>query len=67
MVKFKRSGSIILIASMSGSITNRVSSLSMDIVSWIHFTLRTMPGSHITRANLRFCRWLVTWHANSGR
>jgi hypothetical protein len=67
MVKFKRPGSIILIASMSGSITNRVSSLSRDIVPWIHLALRTMRGSHITRANLLFCKWLVAWHANSDR
>jgi NAD(P)-dependent dehydrogenase (short-subunit alcohol dehydrogenase family) len=33
MVKFKQPGSIILIASMSGSITNRVSSLDADNVS----------------------------------
>ena len=32
MIKFKQPGSIILIASMSGSITHRVSSLSADNV-----------------------------------
>ncbi|KIM81263.1 hypothetical protein PILCRDRAFT_97721 [Piloderma croceum F 1598] len=38
MVKFKRPGSIILIASMSGSITNRVSSLSRDIDhAWVSY------------------------------
>jgi NAD(P)-dependent dehydrogenase (short-subunit alcohol dehydrogenase family) len=35
MVKYKLPGSIILIASMSGSITNRVGSVTFANVHWI--------------------------------
>jgi NAD(P)-dependent dehydrogenase (short-subunit alcohol dehydrogenase family) len=68
MAKYKRPGSIILIASMSGSITNRVGSFMADTTaSSVYLVVRTMPGSRITPASRRFYRWLAVWHANLGR
>ena len=61
MEKFGNGGSIMLIASMSGSIVNRV--CSPYYISGVAFSLRfrTTPGSATTRQNLLFCRWLETW------
>lgn len=71
MVKYNCSGSIILIASMSGSITNRVCiyclTLTLRILGFIFLssTLRTTHGFRTTLVNLPYCRWPVVWHVSS--
>jgi hypothetical protein len=70
MAKFGNGGSIILIASMSGSITNRVSMrggklerIAGNLMKMLP-CYRTMPGFRTTVASLPFCKWLEVWLAS---
>jgi hypothetical protein len=71
MQKFGNGGSIILIASMSGSITNRVCKTVFMSCSLENFDvivlIRIMHGPRITLASLLYYRWLGAWLANLGR
>ena len=67
MLRFGNAGSIILIASMSGSITNRVRVIffiEVDLLMIPYY--RTMHGYRITPANQPFSRWLGAWLASLG-
>ena len=75
MARFGNGGSIILIASMSGSVTNRVSlssspsSSELGCVSLItpanrYPPTRTKIGCRITQANRLCCKWDGAWHAS---
>lgn len=63
MAKYNCPGSIILIASMSGSITNKVSTLDpyMKQSELTTSVLRIMHGYLITQVNLPYFRWPVAW------
>jgi len=70
MVRFGNRGSIILIASMSGSITNKVcrSRCRARVPSLTppsERNLRTTHGFHTTRANRPCYRWPGAWRASS--
>src|SRR6266849_7985688 len=69
MVRFENRGSIILIASMSGSITNKVcrSRCRARVPSLTppsERNLRTTHGCHTTRANRQYYRWPGAWRAS---
>ena len=69
MARFGNRGSIILIASMSGSITNKVcrSRCRARVPSLTppsERSLRTTHGCHTTRANRQYYRWPEAWRAS---
>lgn len=64
MERFKLPGSIILIASMSGSITNRVRERGHER-GIADRRSRTTPGSRTILRRAQCCRWRGAWHANS--
>ncbi|SRR6266478_367635 len=70
MARFGTRGSIILIASMSGSITNKVcrsrcrARLPALTPSPSEWNLRTTHGCHTTRANRPYYRWPGAWRAS---
>jgi hypothetical protein len=69
MVRFGNRGSIILIASMSGSITNKVCrsrcrARDPSLTPPSERNLRTTHGCHTTRANRPYCRWPGAWRAS---
>jgi len=63
MRRYENGGSIILIASMSGSITNKVSG-ALCRVEHLPDENRTMHGCRTIRASPLFSRWHGAWHAN---
>ena len=63
MRRYENGGSIILIASMSGSITNKVSG-ALCRVEHLPDENRTMHGCRTIRASLLSSRWHGAWHAN---
>jgi NAD(P)-dependent dehydrogenase (short-subunit alcohol dehydrogenase family) len=71
MLRFGNTGSIILIASMSGSITNKVSDVTVisrsEMAVLMKLCYRTMHGYPITPANQQFSRWLGAWLASLGQ
>lgn len=68
MARFGRGGSIILIASLLGSVASKVRS-SLDGVcgSDLAVYYRSLQLFHTTRRRQPCCRWLAAWHANWGR
>jgi len=64
MRRYENGGSIILIASMSGSITNKVSAALCRTVDNIPDENRIMHGCRTIRASPLFSRWHGAWHAN---
>ena len=64
MRRYENGGSIILIASMSGSITNKVSGALCRTVDNIPDENRIMHGCLTIRASPLFSRWHGAWHAN---
>jgi hypothetical protein len=71
MVRFGNRGSIILIASMSGSITNKVCRSRCrarveppSLTPPSERNLRITHGCHTTRANRPYCRWHGAWRAS---
>src|SRR5882762_5252415 len=66
MLRFGNRGSIILIASMSGSITNKVI-VFLNQGTSNNDSFRTMHGCHTTRAIQRSSKWHVAWLVNSAQ
>lgn len=68
MARFGRGGSIILIASILGSVASKVGSgLDAEYVDTdLAVYYRTLELFHTTRRSPPCCRWLVAWHANLG-
>jgi hypothetical protein len=69
MARFGNRGSIILIASMSGSITNKVCrsrcrARAPSLTPPSERKLRTTHGCHTTRANRPYYRWPGAWRAS---
>ena len=74
MARFGNRGSIILIASMSGSITNKVCCVCRcrarvvpSLTPPSERNVRTTHGCHTTRANRQYCRWPGAWRASLDR
>jgi NADP-dependent 3-hydroxy acid dehydrogenase YdfG len=67
MSRFGNGGSIILIASMSGSITNKVCCVSLRALGTADKRHRTTRGCLTTRANRPCCRWHGAWRASWAR
>lgn len=68
MRRFGHGGSIVLIASMSGSITNKVGRCRcLRVSACFHvYGGRTTRGYRTTRANLPCCRWRAAWPVSLG-
>lgn len=69
MERFGKGGSIVLVASMSGSLTNRVGPGIFGSSSWTGllmqiFGSRDMRGFRITRRKARCCRWGGVWRVS---
>ena len=65
MKRFGNGGSIILVGSMSGSITNQVlQAIQENQGSSLTFNYSNKPGYHTTRLRRRYCRWREIWRVN---
>ena len=67
MARFERGGSIILIASVAGSVAVVVRNSSREYANADfaeYYRMASVRLFHIARRSLPCCKWPVAWHAN---